>query len=345
MNAEPAVWDRIWPSEWTEEVDRCPVCGSAGRQVEHTGLCDLAFQVAPGRWNLWRCIDCRSAYLDPRPDGAHIGDAYGSYYTHDAAHTAQAPQRAGLVGLLRRGVLNDFLNARFGTRFRPSVPFGRFVFALMPGEKLTYEYGRRHLPALPASGGRLLDFGCGNGEFLALAARMGWTVEGIEPDPLAVASAQAAGLDVKCGGLEVLDGRSDAFDCITLNHVIEHVHDPEALLLACHRLLRTGGRIYIETPNIDASGHRQFGPAWRGLEPPRHLVLFSAGGIEALLRRVGFGSIRNLPATDAFPWMAEASERLASLAPSPASCDGAAPMAIEPDRPQAEFLTLGAIKA
>ncbi len=344
MTAEPAVWDRAWPLDGTESVALCPVCAGADRRIEHAGLCDLAFQVAPGRWTLWRCLECCSAYLDPRPDSAHIGAAYGSYYTHDATQTAESPQRAGLVGWLRRGVLNDFLNTRFGTRFSPTVPFGRLLFSLMRGEKLTYEYGRRHLPKLPAGGGRLLDFGCGNGTFLVSALRMGWKVEGMDPDPLAVDAAQTAGLNVNCGGLELLDGRTSEFDYITLNHVIEHVHDPELLVRVCHRMLRKGGTLYIETPNIDAFGHKQFGPAWRGLEPPRHLVLFSRSGIDALLRRVGFATVSNLPAVDAYPWIAEESRRLASLAQPPLSCDGDHPLDAGLDRGQPEFLTLGAVK-
>ena len=311
------VWNQDWPTDELESVTACPVCGSLGRRVEHANLHDLAFEVAPGRWTLWRCDKCSSAYLDPRPDADHIGAAYGSYYTHESADIVEMPQRGGLIGLLRRGALNDFLNVRFGSRFQPVLPLGRTLFALMPGQRLLYEYSRRYVPKLAASGARLLDFGCGNGAFLGLASRIGWSVEGIDPDPQAVEAARRSGLVAHCGGLEKLEGRKDEFDSVTLNHVIEHVHDPVALLIACHRVLRKGGTLYIETPNIDSAGHAAFGAAWRGLEPPRHLILFSRSGLIELLNRVGFESIEELPATDAYSWMSDESCQLAARAHPP----------------------------
>jgi hypothetical protein len=65
------------------------------------------------------------------------------------------------------------------------------------------------------------------------------------------------------------------------------------LLRACHRLLREGGRLWIETPNLDSLGHSIYGENWRGLEPPRHLVLFNRSLLGRALSEIGFRDIRD----------------------------------------------------
>jgi SAM-dependent methyltransferase len=146
----------------------------------------------------------------------------------------------------------------------------------------------RHLPARP--GGRLLDVGCGSGAFVRTMAELGWRAEGIDPDPAAVASARAAGLAVTAGTLEAIDDseHGGAYDAITFSHVIEHLHDPAADLERARRLLRPGGMLWIATPNLESLGHRRFGRDWAGLDPPRHLVLFTRASLERLLRGAGF---------------------------------------------------------
>ena len=71
-----------WPDNELELLKYCPVCGSRERELLHTGLRDRVFGVAPGDWTLHRCLECQSAYLDPRPTLATIGQAYTNYYTH-----------------------------------------------------------------------------------------------------------------------------------------------------------------------------------------------------------------------------------------------------------------------
>ncbi len=115
------------------------------------------------------------------------------------------------------------------------------------------------------------------------------------------------------GGIELFHDQSQLFDLITLSHVIEHVHYPIDLLRACHRLLKPGGVLWLETPNIKSYGHRFYGRFWRGLEPPRHLVIFSPSGLFSILNDTGFVNIeqknRALSTFFSFP----ESERLFNL--------------------------------
>jgi SAM-dependent methyltransferase len=271
-----------WPQDGLEPVAHCPACGAAERRVLHAGLRDRVFGSAPGTWTLVRCADCRSAYLDPRPTPTSIGLAYSTYYTHEVDPIAATEPR---IGGARLGLVNDALRARWGYDRKPSLPGGRLVARLAPLRGALIDREIRHQPARP--GGRLLDVGCGNGAFVAQMQALGWRAEGLEPDGAAAAQAQAAGLRVTEGTLADLDSER-AFDAITLSHVIEHLHDPFDAVTRIHRLLEPGGLLWIATPNLDSLGRRYFGEDWLGLDPPRHLVLFTPGSLEAMLRRAGF---------------------------------------------------------
>jgi SAM-dependent methyltransferase len=142
---------------------------------------------------------------------------------------------------------------------------------------------------------RLLDIGCGNGEYLARAREAGWDVFGCDFDPAAVRAARASGAEVREGGAEAFADSLASFDAVTLSHIIEHVHDPAALLAQCRNLLKPGGTLFIDTPNADARGLTLFRRSWRGLEPPRHLVLFNWDGLERLLAGSGFETVERLP--------------------------------------------------
>jgi SAM-dependent methyltransferase len=141
--------------------------------------------------------------------------------------------------------------------------------------------------------GRLLDVGSGNGEFLATMRDLGWEVVGLEPDYAAAAAARRDhGLDVILGTLEGATLDEASFDAVTLSHVIEHVPDPVQTIRECYRLLRRGGVLVVLTPNIASLCHRVFGADWRGLEPPRHLFLFSPETMRRCASAAGFSAVR-----------------------------------------------------
>jgi SAM-dependent methyltransferase len=147
----------------------------------------------------------------------------------------------------------------------------------------------------------VLDIGCGNGDFLAVAEDLGFRASGIDPDPKAVELARSRGLDVRRAGLPGSGSGLAAFEHVFMSHVLEHLPDPVDALREAKSLLVPGGRLWLSLPNLGSEGLRRFGRHWRGLEPPRHLVLFDASRLKALLAEAGFERIRLLPPEDAAP--------------------------------------------
>ena len=266
----------------TREVPSCYLCGNPGNQL-YQDRQDSIFS-APGSWDFRKCSksSCGLIWMDPVPAPEEIGKLYSNYYTHCDDQGAEVSR----LRKARRFVRDCYFADRFGYVGlvpRWYRPIGRLLY-LFPARRLGLDYDIMRLSASP--GGRLLEIGCGSGAFLARMRSLGWNVFGIEPDPAAVAwGQQTHKLDVTCGTWEQMRFPADFFDVITMNHVIEHVHDPVGLLTECQRILRPGGNVVLTTPNADSWGHKMFTGDWRGLEPPRHFMIFSARNLEECTRR------------------------------------------------------------
>jgi len=268
----------------------CALCGGDGRVIHH-GLTDRLFS-AEGSWTLKHCraADCGLVWLDPMPLTEDLSKAYSSYYTHAAA---DAGRRSGWLKnkylLMRR----SYLARNFGYHCNdlenfPAKFWGRLI-CLFPLRRRATDASVRFLRAVP--GGRVLDVGCGSGEWLGMMRDLGWQVEGIDFDEKAVNVARQTGLNVRCGALEGQNFPAASFDAVTLNHVIEHVPDPVGTLKECARILKPGGKLVLATPNTASLSHRVFKSDWRGLEPPRHLHIFSPTAIRGALAHAGFRNV------------------------------------------------------
>lgn len=340
-----------WPAAHLEQVPNCPICRSDKRTLRHEGLWDATFFTADGEWDLWQCASCASGWLDPRPDEASIGDAYGHYYTHaDSA----PPAPGGILHRAKKALANDYRLWRFGSRRGNRIAGGRWLGRLLPSLTENIDLEMRYLPKPSPGSAKLVDVGCGNGAFLALAAEAGWHCFGVEPDEQAAILAREQGPEVR-SNLEDWKSSGMLFDAMTFNHVIEHLHDPVAMLGLASSMLKPGGFLYLETPNMLAVGHDVYERHWRGLETPRHLVLFSHHAMMSALSKCGFIEVRIIDRPSPLLPMAELSRRQgAGLDPySEDSLPAAAPAmpsakdienehrAIE----RREFLTLTARKA
>lgn len=274
-----------------EEVLSCPAYGHGSRNPLYANLQDKLYGV-PGSWNLSKCEKCNSAYLNPRPTPQTIGNAYREYFTHgpeaknESGSSMQAADNKFDVSFQTK-LRNDYINIKYGMNLTPACRLGRHVISLIPFLRERAERLVRHLPpSMP--GGKLLEIGCGDGAFLKNMQLLGWIVQGIEPDHLAVAEARKSGLPIIEGVLTENTFDENSFDAITLHHVIEHLHDPLSVIRNCYRILKPNGILSIVTPNIASRGHTLFKRNWFHLDPPRHLVVFSLEGLTANMIEAGF---------------------------------------------------------
>lgn len=275
----------------TVPKSECYLCGGKGI-IKYHHLQDSLFG-APGAWQMRQCVSpgCGLMWLDPMPTKADIGQAYVNYYTHtdralnDPSRWSRFIRKARSVYLTVR---EDHLARRYGYQLRRLSSWKRWLarVAPLPFLRAQMDFSVMYLPAV--ANGRLLEVGCGNGEMLRNMQALGWSVHGVDFDEAAVARAREKGLDVSHGDLHSQAYADNYFDAIVMSHVIEHVHDPRAVLQECYRILKPGGRLVMVTPNTDSWGHRLFGRHWRGLEPPRHLHIFNIEALRHLLRQTRF---------------------------------------------------------
>jgi 2-polyprenyl-3-methyl-5-hydroxy-6-metoxy-1,4-benzoquinol methylase len=282
-------------------ASRCRLCHTVGT-VLHSGLRDRLFG-AEGRWRLAKCPNaaCGLVWLDPSPSAESLSAAYASYYTHNEE---RQPTKLGLLRRAYRSAKWSYLTRRFGYVNGTSGVLHAWMarlFAILPLVRAQAEDEElRQLRAV--HGGKLLDVGCGSGKWLASMRERGWVVAGVDFDAAAVSAGTRRGLSLAAGSLEAQRYPDAAFDAVTLNHVIEHLPDPVATLTECRRVLKPGGQFILYTPNVQSLGYRLFGQHWRGLEPPRHLHLFSSGSIRVALERAGFAQANIRTVNSGYIW-------------------------------------------
>ncbi len=143
---------------------------------------------------------------------------------------------------------------------------------------------RRMLSFLPrGQGKRLLDIGCGRGDFIHFASKSGWEVQGVDklrwetPYPV----------PVTVGDFLTMDFGHGSFDAVTAWAILEHVRTPSAFFRKIRSLLADDGCFVFTVPNVDAPGMR----ISCSEDVPRHLWLFSPRTVRGYLKDAGMEPI------------------------------------------------------
>jgi 2-polyprenyl-3-methyl-5-hydroxy-6-metoxy-1,4-benzoquinol methylase len=146
------------------------------------------------------------------------------------------------------------------------------------------EHIERHFPQR----GRLLDVGTAGGSFMAVAHKAGWEVAGCEPNLwLCEWGNRQYGLEIAPGTIFDMKLPSDAFDVVTLWDVLEHTPDPKGVLEECRRVLKTGGLLVVNYPDIGSLVARTMGRRWVFLLSV-HLYYFTVPSLTTMLKSIGF---------------------------------------------------------
>jgi SAM-dependent methyltransferase len=155
--------------------------------------------------------------------------------------------------------------------------YGRDFYQAYGGLLNQYWWARRFYASIIrryASGGKLLEIGCGLGHVLA-RLEDSFDTYGIDVSDYAIDQARE---NTPKSRLEVAPAEAVAsldgpFDAIAAFHVVEHLSEPGHVLQECARSTRLGGTLIFATPNPDAPFAERKGDRWYGRRDPTHISL------------------------------------------------------------------------
>lgn len=230
-----------------ERLESCPICG---KPEFRNKLVVEDKTVSHESFAIVQCVGCNFQFTNPRPNEAEIG----RYYESDA----YVSHNSGAAGLINQA----YKVARFFTMRR----------------KVSL------LNQLAPRRGKLLDYGCGTGHFLAAAQAASWKVAGLEPNARAREEAShRLGQPIGQEGLAAFEPGS--FDAITLWHVLEHVHTLNETLAQLTALLKPDGVMLIAVPNVESLDAQHYRELWAAYDVPRHLYHFAPKTMAQLLKK------------------------------------------------------------
>jgi 2-polyprenyl-3-methyl-5-hydroxy-6-metoxy-1,4-benzoquinol methylase len=227
------------------KVNNCPICENPS--YSNFIICK-DYTVSGESFAIVQCADCGLKYTNPRPAPSVIDQYYESenYISH-------SNKGNNLVNLAYKLVRNFTIKSKIG-----------LIEKLNTGN----EY-------------KLLDVGCGTGEFLKAYSDRGRSAEGIEPNLKArEAAVRKTGITIH----ENFDSVNAKFNIITLWHVIEHMSNLNEIVDQLKKLLKKNGKLIIAVPNCNSYDASFFKEYWAAYDVPRHFYHFSPDTMKTLLK-------------------------------------------------------------
>lgn len=226
--------------------NQCPWCGSDKAQI-NLWLKDEF--LTKEDFHICECLNCGLLYTMPRPDKEKLGNYYKSeeYYSHQENKKGFIPK----------------------------------IYERVKKTNLKYKY---KIATAGIEIGKMLDIGCGVGDFLHTAETHGWECIGVEPSEEAkeIARQRTKAKIIESNELENLPDHS--FDIITMWHVLEHVENLKWQVEQLQRLIKPTGRIIIALPNYKSYDGQYYKEKWAAYDVPRHLNHFDKTTLSKIFR-------------------------------------------------------------
>lgn len=238
-----------------ESVNSCPICN--GTTFEPFVQC-TDFTTSLEKFSIVTCKACHLLITTPRPKS----NAIGKYYQSDR-YISHTNSSKNITDKLYKFVRSFTL---------------RWKFNLVNSHK---------------PNGKILDYGCGTGEFLATCKKANWDCYGVEPS--AEARQKATELTEISIPYSLKEVGPLKFDIITLWHVLEHVENLQEKLTELKSKLKEDGIIFIAVPNHESLDSKIYKSFWAGYDVPRHLWHFSQENIKKLLDDHGLKLMKTIP--------------------------------------------------
>lgn len=166
-------------------------------------------------YSLCLCYDCGLLYSNPRMTDESLKSFYENDYRNIYSDRGEVGECVDSVKGKNR--IKDFVS---NTLAEFEMPMPKIVF----------------------------EIGCGNGS--NLSAFNDCECIGVDYDHTAIKIGQDKGLDLKIGGIEVLEATGKKADLIIMNHVLEHMTDIESDLKRIRELLGETGILYVSVPGF-----------------------------------------------------------------------------------------------
>lgn len=157
--------------------------------------------------------------------------------------------------------------------------------------KKEYARAKQHADELKLfkESGRLVDVGCSYGIFVKAAQDEGFDASGIEPAKNAAAYAkQKFHVNVFQGTLDEAKVKENTYDIVTLYDVLEHIPNLKPFLKEIRRVLKPGGFLVVQSPNVESYAFQILKTNWNWLLVPNHLWHFSKKSLSNVLEENGF---------------------------------------------------------
>jgi len=241
------------PREAQKTAVPCPICGSGNRRTLYEPWLDVAdpkrlYGAASGIQGTQWLVTCVDCdMIYESPRFSAETIIKGYTASEEGGHDSQYPMRVG-----------SFLSAL----------------------KKVSKY-------IPPPGACVLDIGTAGGAFLDAATQYGYDASGMEPSAYLVEKGKQRGLRIEQGVIESHSFQSQSFDMVCLWDVIEHLPDPKASLIEIRKLLKPGGILLVNFPDIGTWQARLAGRRfWWILSV--HLHHFTRRSIANICDRTGF---------------------------------------------------------
>lgn len=237
------------------------------------------------RWSyqLLRCGACGMGRLYPAPTPSALNALYSNGYD---AYRGNADAAAGSPSRRTKLLISELSAAALSARHLPTQ---RALNLLTQALELA---GGRSVPltaSVPLTlprGAAILDFGCGAGFWLLAMRRHGYSnLSAFDVGQPALPGLAALGVQCFADDPALLPARS--FDCIRLEHVLEHLLDPVEALTLLREKLTAHGTIVLTVPNFASASAQRMGSEWRALRLPHHLSHFTIHALQRIARRAG----------------------------------------------------------
>ncbi len=266
----------------------CRICCSADVRSMITGCVHRfgSYNQCEWRFELMNCLHCGVAFVSPSPSPAILQ----TFYTKDYGSYLPLPD-----GLRRRFRLKATISFWKYQRSRRLIDHAKRIIAdaceMATGRFSPITTG---IPLQLETTSRIIDVGFGSGDWLLGMQRLGYeNLTGFDFSVNAASHARLNAVGIKTFSGDFMSNKEIGHDyeCIRLEHVLEHVRDPVAFLCCCRMRLRRGGTIVLTVPSIESWGMQNAILNSPSLQLPRHLFLHSARSLRMSLEQAGFANI------------------------------------------------------